>query len=253
MVKKLFALASVTALAGLVSAVGAAGCSETVVESGASDAGASDAAKKSDAKTPNPGDDEEEPDPVSCLNTDPIDATKFPYTKALRAAGSCTDAEHKALSDYFEAKVDANEDVLVSEWSKEVSANCAKCVFSDGTGDWTPIIVKDDELDNVNRGGCIEILTGKEACGEAYQQVTECRLEACATKCKTQDEFSECLKDAQGIFTGPCKDAYDNMESSCGNNLAAAEKGCQGTKWTFDGPIKVQCISGGGADAGDGG
>ncbi|MBX3206137.1 MAG: hypothetical protein KF764_13790 [Labilithrix sp.] len=251
MVKKLFALASVTALAGLVSAVGAAGCSETVVESNPTDAGTPDAKAKADVA---PGDDDDDDD-STCLSTDPIDATQFPYTKAVKSAGACTTAEAAALSAFFKTKVDAKEDVLVSEWSQEVSATCRACVFSDGAGEtWTPIIVKDDKLDNVNRGGCIEILTGNEACGEAYQQVTECRLEACLIKCKTQEEFSACLQDSQAIFAGPCKDSVTKVVDVCGKALDAAETGCKGKDWTFDGPIKVQCVTGGGqVDAGDGG
>lgn len=248
MVKKLFALASVTALAGLVSAVGAAGCSETVVEpGGTTDSGAADA-KKSDAKTTTPPDDDAEAPPESCLSTDPIDATKFPYTKALKAVGACTTKESADLSAFFKTKNDAKEDVKVTEWSAVVSDGCAKCVFSDGTGaEWTPILVdaEKDELESVNRGGCIELLSGKESCGRAYQQVTECRLEACLKECKTQDEFTTCLQDGEGIFTGPCKTAYDLMETECGANLGAYETGCKGTAWTFEGPIKVQCITGG--------
>jgi len=61
MVKKLFALASVTALAGMVSAVGAAGCSETVTEVQPSDAG-SDVKPdtKKDSGPPDDGDDGDE-------------------------------------------------------------------------------------------------------------------------------------------------------------------------------------------------
>ena len=78
MVKKLFALASVSALAGLVSAVSAAGCSsETVQTQAPTDAGGATDAKKSDAKTTTPGDDEEDVEPESCLDTTPIDATQF--------------------------------------------------------------------------------------------------------------------------------------------------------------------------------
>jgi hypothetical protein len=255
MVKKLFVLASVTALAGLVSAVGAAGCSSSdPVPAGG---GATDA--KTDTKVgkdtgPIPG-DETEPEPASCLSKDPIDATKFPYTKALKAVNACTTKELSDLSAFFKTKSDAKEDVKVTEWAAVVSEGCSKCVFSDGTGaEWTPILVdaEKDELDSVNRGGCIELLSGKESCGAAYQRVTECRLEACLKECKTQDEFTTCLQDGQGIFTGPCKTAYDLMETECGANLGAYETGCKGTAWTFEGPIKVQCITGGAkpADAG---
>ena len=253
MMKRIFALASISALGGFTATAIVGGCSSD--ESKATppaDAGI-DARRGKDA-TPPPSPTEPE-EGESCLSTEPIDATKFPYAKALRSPGACTDDELKAISSYFKTKTSADEDVLVSEWSKEVTPNCAKCAFSaaDAT-EWAPILVKDDKLDNVNRGGCIEIMSGKESCGRAYQQVTECRLEACLAKCQTQDEFTECLQAAGAIFTGPCKVSYDAMEQECGNNLASYESACRGTEWTFEGPIKVQCITGGGkADAGDGG
>ena len=45
------------------------------------------------------------------------------------------------------------------------------------------------------------------------------------------------------------------MQKDCGANLAAYETACQGTTYTFEGPITTQCVKGGGtkADAGDGG
>ncbi len=256
MMKRIFALASISALGGLTAATSAAGCSsEEPKASPPADAGI-DVKRGKDAGPPavEPTEPEE---PASCLSTDPIDATRFPYSKALKSAGACTDDDLKKISAFFKTKTNANEEVLVSEWSKEVSQKCAKCAFGAfDAAEWSPILVKEDKLDNVNRGGCIEILSGKEACGQAYQQVTECRLEACLAKCKTQDEFTACLQDAEGIFTGPCKASYDAMDKECGNNLGAYENGCRGSEWTFEGPIKVQCITGGGGpktDAGDGG
>ena len=129
-------------------------------------------------------------------------------------------------------------------------------MFSDGKdAKWTPLIFSYDTLDTVNRGGCIEIVSGKEACGEAYQRVAACRVEACRTKCTTQAELSACLERTREIFTGPCKTAYDTMMSACGDGLDAYEAACRGSAWTFEGPIRVQCITGAdGNDAGaDGG
>ncbi|MBX3212276.1 MAG: hypothetical protein KF850_09610 [Labilithrix sp.] len=251
MVKKLFALASVTALAGIVSAVGAAGCSETVVEDSPTDAGSPDTGAKKDAAPP---DEEPEPDPT-CLTKDPVDMSGEPYKTALKSPGACTSDEQTTLTAYFKAKVDANEDVKVSEWSKEVSDDCAKCIFSDGTGDtWGPIITKDDKIDTVNQGGCYEIATGKESCGRAFQQYTACRIDACLVDCKTQEEFTACIQDQDAIYQGPCSATITAVQKECGNNLQGALTACKNTAWTFDAPIKSQCVTGGGqADAGDGG
>lgn len=256
MVKQLFTLASVIALTGLVFAGAVVGCSsDAALPSGEQPDAMSDVKRVVDPPAgPEP---EPEPEPApSCVSTDPIDATQFPYEKAQRSPRACTDAELTALSAFFEAKVDANEAVLASAWQKEVSDKCADCVFSDGKdAKWTPIIVSDDTLDTVNRGGCIEIVSGKEACGEAYQRATVCRVEACRAKCTTQTELLLCLERVKEIFTGPCKTAHDTMTSACGDGLDSYEAACKGSAWTFEGPIRAQCIIGGdGNDAGaDGG
>lgn len=175
-----------------------------------------------------------------------IDATKFPYTRARKMANACTAKELDAISAYFTDQAKQQEDITISDWVKTVSDGCAKCVFSDGTGtEWTPILTKGDKLDDVNRGGCIEIASGKEACGQAYQRVAACRLAACTDTCDTPDGFMECLADVQGIFSGPCKSAYTTLERECGDDLSKYEAQCKGTAYTFEGPIKVQCVNGG--------
>lgn len=250
MVKKLFALASVTALAGIVSAVGAAGCSETVVEDSPTDAGSPDTGAKKEAGPP----EEEEPEPESCLTKDPIDATKIPYTKALVAAGACTAKEQEDFTKYF--KDNSDNGIKVSQWKTSVSEDCAACIFTTADADaWGPIIVSaKDGIETVNRGGCIEIQTGSVECGRAYQQYSECRLQACLAECKTQEEFSACLQDTTAIYQGPCAASVKNAIDTCGDNIDAAETACKNTAYTFDAPIKSQCVTGGSqVDAGDGG
>ncbi len=253
MMNRIFALASVSALGGLVTAAAGAGCSTTEEKAAApADAGV-DVRRVKEAGPPTPEDAGEEEEPTSCMTTNAIDATQFPYAKPVNTPGACTNDELKAISAFFKTKTSADEEVLVSEWSKEVSAKCAKCTFGPSdAAQWAPILVKDDRLDNVNRGGCIELVSDKEGCGRTYQQATECRLNACLQECKTQDEFSACLQDTNAIFTGPCKGAFDALSKECGNNLGAYEKACQGTAWTFEGPIKAQCIgTGAKPDGGD--
>jgi hypothetical protein len=252
MVNKIFALASVSALAGLVSTVAAAGCSDK------------DQANPSDATTgTKPGIEAGSPtdkeggtasDDEACMAKQAIDETQFPYKKAVKQPGACTAKELDDLSKFFRAKAGA-EDISMKEWAGTVSAGCAKCVFSDGTAaSWTPILTtKDDKLDDVNRGGCIEIVSGKQRCGEAYQHVADCRMEACVNTCDTGRKFNECLQDVQGIFTGPCKGAYDALFKECGEDLGTYEQACKGNAWTFEGPVKVQCVTGGASTGGDAG
>ena len=172
---------------------------------------------------------------------------RFPYARAKKAANACTTKEVDDLATYFRNKAENGQDIKISEWAKSVSDGCAACVFSDGTGsEWTPILTKGDKLDDVNRGGCIEIQSGKEACGRAYQHVAECRLEACSKTCDTADGFTACLQDVQGIFSGPCKAAYDDLDKNCGKDaLAGYEAACKGNAFTFEGPVRAQCVNGG--------
>jgi hypothetical protein len=281
---KYFGVLSITSLVGLV-ASSAAGCSDGIsVLQALADAGPGGSTKDAKSSTPtgtSSGEPDPDPDPTpgkkdasteeeedgglvipkkdsgadsgpilpppgSCLDTTPINATLFPYTKAGVTANACTNTELANLSAYFKTKSDLGQDVVISQWSTVVGASCAKCVFgaSTGTTTWTPILTAADQLEAVNRGGCIEVKSGKESCGRAYQQATDCRLEACLTICQTQAEFTSCLQQGAAIFTGPCKHAYDKMDLECGANLATYETGCKGTSWTFEGPIKVQCIDG---------
>ncbi len=251
MVKKIFALASVTTLTGLVSTVALMGCStknEDPIK-----AGPTADAQTPPKVTPDGGGSEADPTrkpdtdaPKGCMETKAIDATKFPYLKAKKQANACTTKELDALSSYFTDQAKKQEDITIADWTKTVSDGCAKCVFSDGAGaEWTPILTKGDKLEDVNRGGCIEIASGKESCGRAYQQVAACRLAACTETCDTPDGFTECLANVADIFTGPCKTAYTSLERECGDKLSDYEAQCKGTAYTFEGPVKVQCINGG--------
>lgn len=260
MVRRLSAVASATALATIVALVGVGGCSSESSGGQAAGDDAGDGGKdRASRARPKPDASFARDEPASsCMAATPIDAAAFPYKPAGITKGACTPDELDALGAFFSARAEKGEDVRISEWAKEVSPGCAACVFSDGSGaTWTPILSKRDALDSVDRGGCIEAASGDEACGRAYQQVNECRLAACLPPdeggvgtCATQGEFEECFKD-RGIFTGPCKDAYDAMVDACGEDLGVYEETCSGETFTFEGPIKAMCIDGlGGADAG---
>ncbi|MBX3212279.1 MAG: hypothetical protein KF850_09625 [Labilithrix sp.] len=250
MMKKIFALASVSTLAGLVSAAAAAGCSSNDESKGsASDGGPAptqtrDGGDDTEGREPGRGRD----DAPSCMETKAIDMTQFPYARAKRAANACTTQELGELSAYFRNTAQQSQDIVISDWAKTVSEGCAACVFSDGRGaEWTPILTKDNKLDDVNRGGCIEIASGKEVCGRAYQHVAECRLEACANTCDTAEGFTQCLGKVTEIFSGPCDAAYKALERDCGADLPKYEEACRGTTFTFEGPVRAQCITGGAA------
>jgi len=188
--------------------------------------------------------------PTSCLNTDPIDHTQIPYVKARPTqAGACSAADITELGAYYKAHVQ-DPDFTALTWSTSVNAACSSCVFSADSNEapataWGPIVIKDDQIDQINRGGCIEQVSGKESCGRAYQQFQTCLMDACLKDCKTQADFTACRGD-QRVLTTACKGAAEAIRTECGSGISAYETACKGTSYTFDGPIKVACVTGAG-------
>jgi hypothetical protein len=257
MVKKLFALASVTALTGLVAATGAAGCSSTTeTTTGGNDAATTPDAKKTPPSTGTDGGDGEPTDEPTCVSKDPIDATKYSYTKSVNKPGACSTTEFDALINYIK-NLGQGADVKIADWQATVGKDCADCVFTDvGASEWGTFLIDKGEFAGMNSGGCIEIVSKNADCGKAYQQVNECRLDACYNNtCKTQEDVDACLKDGAAIFDdpGPCKAAFEAVKTVCGKNLNAYETACQGATYTWDGKAKVQCVTGGAANQGDAG
>lgn len=256
--QRIFSFVGAAAMTSMVGMLAAAGCSSTErarfsASGAAGDAGVvpADPGGEGDAAPRRSTRDASVDDSSSCVAKEPIDATKVPYKKAGLTPGACTPDEASAISAYFKQHAN-DEDFTVSAWENEVGPACARCVFSDGSGPtWTPIIVKDDQVDTIDRGGCVEALSGNEACGRAYQQVNECSITACLPKseggqgsCKGQKPFYECLDDRDALFDVACKDAYDAVTNECGDSLADYEKACDG-RYTFEGPIDAMCVKGG--------
>jgi hypothetical protein len=261
--KKLFVLASVTALTGFVAA---AGCSSTETITLATDAGPggskTDAKKSTTSSGSIAGDDDDDDDggpvaPVkSCLNTTPIDQTKYAYIPAITPMkNACTDTETAAISAYYKAH-GADASFKVTDWMATVSQGCASCIFTTEPDDggaapaWGPIVVKPNaqnvlSIDTVNRGGCIELVSGSAPCGRAYQQYQDCTLDACLLSCKSQAEFNACRQDAN-VLTTACKDAFAAVKTVCGGQSAVQgyEAQCKGPTYTFEGPIKIMCQTG---------
>ena len=232
MVKKLFALASVSALAGLVSAVGAAGCTETVETVSSSDAGSTtDAGKKdgSTAKPPADGGDEEEP--KSCLDPKPVDATRAPYKTAKQTLGACKESDLVALAKAIEGNNELTWEGLKDAVTAE-SEECAKCVFSTETDEnWGPIIfLKSGDEAFLNKGACFELAAAgadsAEACGKSVQNVELCTNVACS-KCESSEDRQSCGEEALGEG-GPCVEELEAVTaaSGCGSKVSAYAKAC---------------------------
>lgn len=273
-VKKLFALASVTALTGFVATGFTAACSSTEVvtipsEAGTSSGSTADAGKKNNGKSSSGGDDDDstgDDDDVvedddddttaepTCLNKDPIDATKYPYVHvAPGQKAACDQAQLTAISTYYKDNASALD---LEGWKASVTEKCAACVFTETSEEepaaaWGPMVFtkSDDGISfDVNTGGCIEAVSGKEACGRAFQQYQQCTLDACLKDCKDSAGFQKCRQDP-AVQTTSCKDAVEAVKTECGDKINKYQTSCKGTSYTFEGPIKVLCITGTGAVA----
>lgn len=251
MVKKLFALASVTALTGLVSAVAASGCSSTTEETTQGDA-ATDA--KGDAKKTGDSSTEEE-DAATCKKAG---ATFSPPTinppNAAKNLAACSDTVLNTLAD---ACAKTPEDPGCKT-AREVAGNqkdCADCLFNNKTDSSWAMIQLDPggtPAARYNQAGCIELASGVKDCGKKYFTVVSC-FDAFCSDCTGAEETS-CQKDvAQG--SGECKQYL--IDQACGNALDAVEKTCfpgeqtdAAIKTLFINMAKTFCAKGAATDGG---
>ena len=247
MTKKIFALASVTALTGAVVASAAAGCSSTQPLP-ADDGGTSGTtdARPDVIKTDTGTSGGEEAGSSGCPTQEVIDATTFPWKPPTLAPGSCTEGELAAFVAFVE-KTDDPQKWKDGTWTTNDA--CRNCVFAKEGATWAPLILNaSGQLAELNVGGCIAIASGKEACGKAYQQWRACYLEAC-TDCPDGDSnaFSKCVTAAN---KKACKKAFDDVVPSCGDvdTAANAETACDGEKYVFEGGFRAQCIGLGDGD-----
>lgn len=189
------------------------------------------------------------PPPASCLNTNPIDQTQIPYVKAApRQPGACTAQDVTTIGTYYKTN-GPTPTFTTTAWASSVSAACSACVFTPNetaapAQAWGPIVTKGDKIDAINRGGCIELVSGSEACGRAYQQFQGCLVQACRNaECSDAQKVAACRQD-QRVYSTSCKGAVEALIGACGSveALQAHEQACKNTQYTWDGPIKQACI-----------
>lgn len=250
MFKKFFALASVTALTGLVSTVAASGCSSSTDPGAAAEASA--ALPEASVKKPVEAGPEDVPDTgaPTCPTTEAIDATTNPWkSPTAPQPGACAE---KDITDLV-AFVDANAMATYAQIKGAVTnGTCASCLFAKDGATWAPFVEKSDgTFDRLNFGGCVALETGKDACGKGYSQLDDCTQLAC-TDCADQTTFNTCVNKA---LKGACKTAQAAYTAACGGS--DGETPCQAlTKtYTFEAAARAQCVglAADGGDAGDGG
>lgn len=245
MVKKAFALASITALTGMVIAIAAAGCTSnddvTPVEDGGS---------KPDVREPPPPEDDDDDDggDGKCYDEKPLDVSGVKYQPPRIQPGACTENVLGVIDDLVATKQDATFDELKAAIVAKESTACAECVFGEDGDTWAPIVQKDGKVIAVNGGGCVDLVSEKVDCGKAYYQWDLCLNTKCS-KC-TGSEASSCFKEAQSTA---CEAASAALVAACGGNEVEVNKhlsACfKSGEVTVKGPIREQCIKGAEKDA----
>jgi len=243
MFKKMFALASVTALMGVVSTMTAAGCSSTTDGGGTDDASTpvGEGGAK-DGKAPIPPDEDAAVEPTTCPSNTPITAAdveaaiKWVPPSAIQAV--CTQPNIDALKDLFDK---ATAGVKYADMKTALGATCSACAFSKDTApNWQPIVEATNGFLNNSGPSCFAQLE-TAACGKAAFHFERCLATVCPAACTNDD----CTDKASGP-KGACNQLLLDANTAC-PNLTETLKVCKGL---IDG-IVVSCAGGpdGGIDA----
>jgi hypothetical protein len=225
--KKLFALASVSAIAGLMTTVTAAGCSTTTTESGSSSGTTSEAGTKDaavDRKVP-VGDTEED-EVTDCPADAPLTEAdldkEIGWKEAKQTPGACSAADITQLETNFK---DTNIKTYF-DLGKNLPDECFNCVFSKDTdANWGPIVgtaENNGETGFVNFGACFGAVEDP-ACGKALQYEQFCYNIACNECTTTSTERQKCVEKAGS--SGMCTEFGDATAKAC-PNIQTTAKSC---------------------------
>lgn len=251
MLKKLIALASITALSGVVAAAGCSSSSnggDGTADSGAKDSG-TDTGKRDSA----PPVDDQDAEPSTC----PL---PFPGVTEVKAAAApkqvCTSIE-KFIDDYIKANAQAtfkDLEAAIKASAPTGGAACSACVFTkDADASWGPIVFVGDQGGAFfNYGHCFATATGgTAACGKSIQQFEFCADEVCSPDpegCGSQTAADNCVRKisndknscGQIPIATDCGQALTPLSNLCKTALNVISNACEAVKGA---PV----------DAGDGG
>lgn len=253
MSKKVFALASVTALTGLLVA-GTSACSGQkfyVISDEGGAPSAVDGGKQPSTTVPpsdagvtkKPVDASTDPDPdpgptgTTCPTTAPIDATVFPWAPPRALPGSCTPADVDGLVAYVTAHPAAAYPDLKNQVA---NLTCRQCLFVPDGAKWGAIVEKSDGsfLRN-NLGGCVALASGSVSCGKAYSQLDDCISVACEN-CADQAATQNC---STAAVKGACKTAAAAYSTQCTDPASVTTCDNLATKYTFEAAARALCVA----------
>jgi hypothetical protein len=249
--KKLFALASFSAVAGAF-VLAPTGCSSSSTTTTTTDAGTDHKTPTPPPPPPPPGDDADTGSNNMCPDPTPIDPATLPYEDPAPVNnGQCTEADLTKLGGAVASA--KSDDDLKAILTGGATGTCAKCVFTDANKPgWGPLpevsTSSGPQAATVNLGGCYELVTMNKACGKSIQNLLDCEFQAC-NGCPSGDQtaFSNCIKKADSTA---CKSSVTALQTNCKavdmNLFQNAQDNCEPStaKYLFEGPVRVQCISG---------
>ena len=235
MVKKLFVLASVTALTGLIAATLGAGCSSPDAAPEAPVVSAPDGAPP---VKPPPGDSGGDgPDETTCPRTKPVaEAEVQAVFKWLPPAAVQTACTQQNLDDLKALFTKGKGSAKFTDIKTSLGATCSACAFSKTASTSWQVIIEDTNgyLDN-GTASCFAQLDSA-ACGKAAFQFDTCLQIACPdTECGTAAAVTACnSKAAKGACKGmntavsaACPKLQEDV-ATCGGILDAIAISCAG-------------------------
>ena len=240
MVKKLFALASVTALTGLMTAVVASGCSSTTTVDNA-DTGSSGSSGTDAKKDTNQADVIDNTDAATvCPTTAVITAAEIEaqlqwLPPAAIQQTACIQQNIDDLKALFK-KAPAGGGVAFADIKKSLGTTCAACAFSPIKGPTWQVFVEDatGAIDN-RTGSCFAQLENAD-CGKKRFEWETCLDSACpTTDCGDAQKVQTCTgkaqkgacKDLTTIYAKACPNEVEQLKL-CGNIFTAIAVSCSG-------------------------
>jgi hypothetical protein len=252
MVKKLFALASISALTGLLATAGAAaGCSSTT------SGGESDASTSPDTSKATPKDsgivDDGAVAPTTCPTTTPLTAADIEAQLKWVPPHAVQSVCGQANLDDLKAAINASgtggtkfTDIKAALGKGDGGAGCVACAFSKDTApNWQPYVETTTGTISNRFASCLAQVESA-ACGKAFFQFDICIKVVCNdTDCADATAVTACQKKAVAVG-GACNDLGKAYVAACPNG--DAQLGTDGV--CENSPKSIAASCGGGADAG---
>lgn len=250
MVKKLFALASISGLTGLMATMAASGCSSTTTAEDTTDASAVDSSKPVTPKEA--AADDSAVEPAKCPTTDVVTSAdiemQLKWAPPLAPQSACT---QQNLDD-LKALIIKNGTMgtKFTDIQTTLGATCAACAFSKDTAANWQVYVETTSGGTTgfisNRSASCAAQVEGAACGKALFEADICLKAVCSTAdCGGDAEVTACQKKAAGKG-GACFDLGQAFIKACPNEATtlAADGPCANS------PAAIAASCGGGPDGG---